>query len=287
MLKSLKVILVAVAIATGLSSCLDNEENDTIRKDTIVGCFASVENVADHQVYGFSGLSYVISLNYTKGTAEVTINDFKLPDNKSYSSVKLADLKFQINKEGWVEISSTSAQAEVDGMATPMAFSAVDIRLCDRMTSEGRIPGFYARYNVEGYSVLSAIARQLQFGTTTSNSAAVGKYETNSTDYVLGFNAEVGTVNILMKNCRFVEKMPAMNILLEKVPFTVSGTTASFNIEEIIPKIGDTPYPGFILRNLSGAYDFSSGFAMNFKCNPETMPLDFTVSVDCKYSFTK
>ena len=104
---------------------------------------------------------------------------------------------------------------------------------------------------------------------------------------MFGFEPEARTVNILMKNCRFVEQMPAMNILLEKVPFTVSGSSANFNIESIVPKIGDTPFPGFTIKNLSGYYDFSTGFVATFQCTPETMPLDFTVNIDCKYDFSK
>ncbi|MDE5682617.1 MAG: hypothetical protein K2I39_00210 [Muribaculaceae bacterium] len=284
MIKTFKVILVAALLAVGMSSCFGGDD-DTTRSASIMNCFASVESFADRQTTGFSGLSYDIKLNYTKGTAEVSINNFKLPDGTSYSSVKLSDMKFSINKEGWIEITQSSILAEAGD--TDIQLSSVDIRLCDRPTSEGSLLGFFARYVVDAkYSVLSASAKQVQFGKTTSTSSA-GQYETTAVDYVLGFNAVDGAVNILMKNCRFVENMPAMNILLEKVPFTVSGSTASFNVSSIVPKIGDTPFPGFTIENLSGYYDFSSGFVASFKCTPETMPLAFTVNIDCKYTFTK
>ncbi len=284
MFKTFKVIFAAAVLAMGLSSCIGGDD-DTTRSETIMNCFAYVENLADRQPSGFTGLSYEIKLNYTKGTADVTINDMKLPDGKSYSSVKLSDMKFSINKEGWIELSASSLEAQAPDAT--LQLSSVDIRICDRVTAEMRLPGFYARYIVDAkYSVLSAASKQYQFGTTTSTWAS-GKYETTAVDYVFGFEPEARTVNILMKNCRFVEQMPAMNILLEKVPFTVSGSSANFNIESIVPKIGDTPFPGFTIKNLSGYYDFSTGFVATFQCTPETMPLDFTVNIDCKYDFSK
>ena len=284
MIKTFKAIFAAAILAIGLSSCF-GDNDDTTRSATIMSCFASIEDATDHQTTGFTGLSYDIKLNYTKGTADVTVNNFKLPDGTEYPSVRLSDLKFSINKDGWIEITQSSVLAEAGGKS--LQLSSVDIRLCDRPSSEGTLLGFFARYIVDAkYTVLSAASRQYQFGTTTSTSSS-GQYETTAVDYVFAFNAVEGTVNILMKNCRFVENMPAMNILLEKVPFTVSGNTASFNVSSIVPKIGDTPFPAFTITNLSGYYDFSTGFVASFKCTPETMPLDFTVNIDCKYTFSK
>ena len=102
MFKTFKVIFAAAVLAMGLSSCIGGDD-DTTRSETIMNCFAYVENLADREPSGFTGLSYEIKLNYTKGTADVTINDMKLPDGKSYSSVKLSDMKFSINKEGWID----------------------------------------------------------------------------------------------------------------------------------------------------------------------------------------
>lgn len=287
MVKTFRILFAVLILGMGMSSCLSDHNDDTTRTDTFVNCFAYVEDVATREHTGFNGLSYDVELNYTKGTAKVVINNLKLADGKEYSKVTLTDLKLSITKENWIEVTASSAEAEIPGSTGKLPISSLELRLCDRMTSTGRIPGFYARYTVDSkYYVLSAARKQYQFGTTTSTSTA-GKYETTATDYAVTIDAVAGTMNILMQNTRFVDKMPAMNIVLEKVPFTVSGTTASFNVDEIIPKIGDTPYPGFTITNLSGYYDFSSAFVMAFSCTPETMPLDFKVNVDCKYSFSK
>lgn len=282
MIKYLKAILASAVLCLGLSSCLGGDD-DATRNDTFVNCFAYVEDLSAHTSDGYNGMSYDLELNYTKGSAAVVINNLQVSEDKTYSKVTITDVPFAITKDGWIEVSSTLAEGIAAGQT--VKFSNFSLALCDRITADGRYPGFYARYTVDSkYSVLSAVWNQYQFGTTTSTYSG-GSYSTTETNFLVGFDVKAGTLNILMRNTRFVDNMPAMNILLEKIPFTISGTTASFYVDEIIPKIGDTPYPGFMITNLSGYYDFAKGMVISFNCNPETMPFDFTVNVDCKYTY--
>lgn len=282
MIKFLKVFFASVVLCLGLTSCIGGDD-DAKRSDSFVNCFAYVEDLTDHTNAGFNGLSYDLELNYTKGTANVVINHLQVSEDKTYSAITLSDVPFAITKDGWIEVSSSLAEGIAAGQT--VKFSNFKLAMCDRVTLDGRYPGFYARYTVDSkYSVLSAVWNQYQFGTTTSTYSG-GSYSSTETTYLVGFDIKAGTINIMMRNTRFVDKMPAMNILLEKIPFTISGTTASFRVDEIIPKIGDTPYPGFKITNLSGYYDFTKGMVMNFNCKPETMPFDFTVSVDCKFTY--
>ena len=87
-----------------------------------------------------------------------------------------------------------------------------------------------------------------------------------------------------MAAAQFVPNMPAMNIVLSNIDFTIVGTTAVFRAESIIPKIGDTPYPAFPISDLSGVYDFTEGLKMSFKCDPSSVAESYTVDVDCNYT---
>lgn len=286
MIKTLKFIISALVLGISLSSCGDaNNEATTAR--TFTGCFAVVSDNDNPTGRGYDKLTYEVKLNYTKGVAEINIKDLQLDDNTTYNNVSIADIPFKITQEGWVEVTSNKAVGVVAGSGRELAISGLDLRMCDRYISEGYYPVFYAKYTVDAlYTVLSSPNVQYQFGTTMSSSSA-GVYETTATDYVFGIDSKNMTFNLLLKNTAFVEQMPSMNILLEKVPFTVSGTTLLFNVDEIIPKIGDTPYPGYTITGLSGHLDIATGMNMKFNCTPEKMPLDFTVNVDCKYTFSK
>ncbi len=76
-------------------------------------------------------------------------------------------------------------------------------------------------------------------------------------------------LEISMKQAKFVGNMPMrLDIVLKNIPFTISGTTARWNVDAITPEIGGTPYPAFPITDLAGEYDFGDGLQMKFYCEP-------------------
>lgn len=285
MFKTLKTLFAAVIFVAGLASC--GNDTDTKQIDNYPGCFAYVENLADHTAAGYKSVSYEVVLNYTRERAEVTVTNLRLPSGESFGIVKIADLPFSVAEDGRIEVKAAAAKGVVESSGTTLDLSSVSFVISERIISEGRIPGFRASYTVNSrYYVLSSLPAQYEYGTTVSSSS-IGSYETTDTDYVLVFDFEASTVDIRMNNTAFIDKMPKMNIVLEKVPFRMAGNSAVFESDEIIPKIGDTPYPGFAIKNLAGRCEFAADMTMSFECTPETMPLKFNVQVDCRYSFKK
>ena len=286
MIKTLKFILSALVLGIALSSCGD-ASNEATTTRTFTGCFAIVRDSDNPTGRGYDKLTYEVKLNYTTSMAQINIKDLQLDENTTYNNVSIADIPFKITKEGWVEVTSNNTVGVVAGSERELALTGLDLRMCDRYIADSYYRVFYMNYTIDGqYTVLSSPVAQYQFGTTMSTSPE-GVYETTATDYVFGIDPKNMTFNLLIKNTAFVEQMPSMNILLEKVPFTVSGSTLSFKADEIVPKIGDTPYPGYTITDLNGYLDLSTGMTMRFSCTPEKMPLDFNVSVDCKYTFSK
>lgn len=81
-----------------------------------------------------------------------------------------------------------------------------------------------------------------------------------------------------------MEKMPAMDIVLKNIPFTMRGTTAYFEIDNIVPESNDTPYPAFRISNLKGELDFGAGLDLDFDCAPEMFGgAVFHISADCGF----
>lgn len=284
MTKKIRMILAGVVAFLGLTACNDNDA-ETITEQTLTDCFEFVNDITTNSQAAYSGVNYKIRLNYTQGKAEITINNLRTPDGKNYPSLVLSDIPFTISEKGWKVIKGTDITPSASGFANVPVFNTFEMRLLDRLVNNLYVPGFSVKFNLDlKYNVLSAHTQQIQFGTTTSTSASGEVSKTGKTSYKLDFNADTKKMEITMAAAQFVPNMPAMNIVLPNIDFTIVGTSAVFSAESVTPKIGDTPYPAFPISDLSGTYDFTEGMKMGFKCDPSSMPESYTVDVECNYN---
>lgn len=267
-----------------LTSCDDdNKGNQTITEQTLPNCFAYVTDIADGPAAYYTGLAYKVRLNYTEPSAEVTVSGLKLTDGTSYPSFTLSGLKFSIDKDGWIVLSGENLQPS--GIAASLDVSRFSMRLYQRIVGSAYSPAFSVSMNIDGrYSVSSAFASQACFGITTSKSSSFSTFETKETQYALAFNTETRCVTISIVKAQFMEKMPAMDIVLKNIPFTMRGTTAYFEIDNIVPESNNTPYPAFPISNLKGELDFGAGMDMTFDCTPSMFEgAVFNVTADCGF----
>ena len=272
-IKFLSFALIAVAI----TACNSNENTTSSR--TFSACFASAKDVTTGTTVGCDGVIYQLDLNYTIGTAKVTISCLKLGD-KTYSDIVIDEVPFKVNTDGWLEIAPAKASVST---AKGANVTYLNIKTRNRNVSGGIYPDLIITYTLDDrFEVLSSTQMQYEEGKTTSTYSG-GSFQTANTQYILGINSKPGTINMMMQGAQFIDKMPAMNIKLTDVPFRTHGTSLIFEAEEIIPSIGDTPYPGFKLTNVHGELNLAKGLTLTFNCKPETMPFDFTVNADCNY----
>lgn len=289
MTKFFKLFLVSCAVVALAASCTPTSK-DVIATQTISGCFTYSQDMTTGASKGVNGVGYNVELNYTKGTANIKISNLALADGVSYPTLTLQDMPFTVSEKGWLKIAGKNVAA-TPAAAAPV-FNSVEFCILERAVSNTYYLTIYGVLEVDSrYSVLSAQNVQFEFGTTRSTSISGDQqvsFETKDTDYALSFNIEKKTVAILMSGTRFMENMPAMDITVAEIPFQVSGTIFQFDTPNVIPTIGDTPYPGYAIEDLHGTLWLDKGMEMNFRCKPEKMGgTEFSVNVSTSLEFTK
>ena len=270
--------LVAGAILAAAQSCSE-DGYDSIVETKFNGCFTYVADESGD--YFTSNVEYTLKLNYSRGIADLAINNFKTPSGVSYPKITLEDMPWKISTDGWITISTDKIKPK---QGAPI-FDKLYLRIFGR--GDSLHPGLAINYTIDGnIDALASFGQQMVFGKTVSSGGNL-HYETNSTYYVIAFDTTNKTADITMFGARFIEQMPAMDITLPGVPFEINGTTAKWNVENLTPTSGtdNVPQEGFPITNLKGEFDFAGNYKMEFDCTPRTMGgLSFHVTTDCSFS---
>ncbi len=275
-------LLLACVLAT---SCEKTTSNETITEQTLTNCFAYVSDFADGPAAYYSNMGFKVRLNYTKPSADITISGLKLTDGTAYPTFTITDLKFAIDKDGWIVLTGEDITPSIPGVAVSPAIGKFSMRLYQRIVGDRYNPAFCVEMTLDRrYTVVSAQSSQICFGTTKSISDTMAPFETKETEYSLSFNIDTRCVNIAVHKAQFMSKMPAMDIVLKNIPFIMQGSKAIFSIDNIVPESNNTPYPAFPISNLKGELDFGSGFDFEFDCAPTMFHgTVFHVAADCGY----
>lgn len=271
-----------------LASCGDDDHR-TYTEKPFNRCFAYVHDITSGATATYSQVNYQLTIYYDNNEAELLINNLCLPDGTAYPTISLPGLRWKVVEGGWYEITGSNITPRVSVHGNPPVFTTFKLRYLPRYIGTETADGFCVRYTIDSkFSVTSAYPRHSVFGDTKSTNRETGSvFNTSETDYDLYFNIETCRLEITMKNSRFVQNMPAgFDIVVKNIPFEINGTTASWDVEEIIPEIGGTPYPAYELTGLKGSFDFGGNFAMRFSCNPPRVG-SFNVDVNCTYTMVK
>lgn len=286
-------LFLAAVMLLSLGSCDTSSNNDTITEQQFPSCFAYVHDLSTGVNAIYNSVGYTLRLNYSKATADVTITGLRVPDQSnsySYPQLKLTDLPWSIEK-GVTVVSARNVQAS-SASAQPVMLSSFTLKVKDRIITSGSSyiykPGFSVNYTIDGrYSVFSGNTdTAVMYGITTSTcETPFVHFATDATAYELSFNLDTRTVQILIKGARFMDKMPALDIVLQNIPITFYGTKVTWEAERIIPLIGGVTFETYPITNLKGEYDFSTEMKMEFDCNPATVPgaPTFHVTSDCTF----
>ena len=271
MKKFLRTLTALVVFCTMLSSC-SSEKDDVQTEQSINSCFEYVTDLSNGTEAYYENLGYAIRLNYTKNTAEIAILGLKLCDGTEYPTVVLNDLPFAFDQDGWININGKDVNPNIPGVAAKPLFNSVKVRLLHRMLETDYIPVFMVKITINHrYSITSAPNTQHIWGNTTSTDAEGTAFTTDKTVYRLNFNINTRTVNVLMGAASFIGGMPAMDIEMREIPFSVSGENVTFAKPFLTPYIGDTPYERFPITDVKGELVLDKGMELEFVCTPGSM----------------
>lgn len=287
-MKKLFAYLTIALVALGFSSCTSGDEPDYITEQSYSNYLAQVTVSGTGEKSLLTNVGYQVRLNYTQATAEIVIDQLNL-GGEIYPSLTIQNVPFTMDSNtGWIVVSGENIISQAL-LPAPPVFNDFTLRLSQRVIGDTYKPCVYMEYTVNAkYSVKSFAPEQILFGETTVNDTKGVAFATDQTQYLLQFNGDLKTVNLYLYKAKFVAAMPrTVDMVLEKIPYTMSGTKVSFAIDNVIAKtVPDlTPIPSEPISKLAGVYDFTSGMTLDFTVDTKRAPngpfavkavLDFT-----------
>ena len=286
MKKFFQILFVCLGLSVLATSCGSSGEDETVYKQTIPNCFIYVEDFTSAAAAYYTNVSYEIKLNYTKATAEVLVTNLKLSDGTTYPSMRLSAMPFRIASDGWIEVTADNVVPDKGSYGGDVVFSSFKMRIYQRIVNGKYLPAVSFRYTVnQHFSVVSSTPQQLTWGTTTSTDQDGKSFKTTDTYYEVVINTDTRCANIYMNKASFIGSMPALDIVLNNVPFVIAGGRLVFNLDNIIPSIGGVPYNQFPIKNFKGGMEFDKGMNLSFDCEPATVAgSKYEVTADTSYA---
>lgn len=291
LLTKLKNFMLLAVLTMTAVSCEknDNPDNDTITQQTLGNCYAVFTTPTDAQTYKVATpITFNVRLNYTRGTSEISITGLAY-ENAIIPMLTLYDVPWMMNPETkWATVSAMEILPKTN--AGNYKISNFTLSFLDRLELATIIDDYDpavrysftltdlnsgAVYNITG----SRGATNYAGYTTSTLKGTTQEYKTHITMYDLSLNFKTMQATLYLKNAKFIEGMPAMNMVFSNIPFSFAGSPNLIAIEakSIIPEVGGTPMPGFPVTNFSAILAPGSTLGINFDCTPSTMPGVFEV----------
>ena len=147
------------------------------------------------------------------------------------------------------------------------------MELYSRFLQSQSFPLMLLTYTVdERYSVRLVYNPAFYWGTTTVVDQD-GQYFVNSdvsSYYGIQFNTETGKAVIGIVGAKFAEKMPSLNMSFRDIPYTFTSSGYVLETPELIPLIGETPYPDYKITNVKLMGSLDGRQTLEFTCTIDT-----------------
>lgn len=274
-MKILSRILCMLAVAVAMSGCLGKEETTYTNEVPMTQLFGYVNDPANGTTYINRNVGVKLNIDFVKQTVDITISNLALGSGGSMPELTMETLPYTVDKNGYMVVKATDIQPYASGLTGYPKFKTFDLMYLQRIfDGSANIPGMRMNITLEdGRTVLTSMAGQYVFAKTVVSGNTGAPYETTQTDYLLSFDFEHMTVDIVMTGAQFTDQMKAIDCTLPKISFTVSGNTASWAAAEVIPLLKDgTPFEQMKLNNVQGALTFCGDFNNAFDCAPIFVP---------------
>lgn len=266
---SLFALFLALAATMTLTSCMDDNKNDMKVYQQLQSYFNVYTPVGGGAQQMTTPVSYSVTYNYSKATAELTITGLRLPGGTAYPSLSFKDLKF--TEDGvWRRISA--AIPELSGSGFNVALSNLKLNVADRQVASIYSPATEISFTAGEWYVNSFPTLYLTSGSPSVISPDGSKYEPEGDDapYSLSFNPTTETCTISIQGMKFAPNMPAQNMRFKDLPFTATGNTIVVAKKDAFTPyiLGgndvETPFTRGSVSNLRAAYSSADGVQFGF-----------------------
>lgn len=256
--------LLAVIVAFAMTSCLGNKDEEQ-KQSITVKCYNKINGDDGATV---SSANYIYDFDFLNGTVDVTTFDAKI----CATSFKICGLKLEMSADKGYTFSAAAPKV------TDLQGNSLNTVIISNFYGQYGGPTLKVRYDVNGETEVfaSPIEDLYQFSTTTTQNGS-DLFTWDDATYDILYNFTDNTAKLTIKNIKFAEKMPLTLTEMVVEGLTVTPTTDGLkvSVKEATPKIGDKPYPNYVITDLEGfvtpnfsaaKYFLADQLNMKFKC---------------------
>lgn len=273
---NLLALLLSVASALGaLTSCNTGGSSDLVTRQTLSNFINLTNDYTTGQQVAITPIGYVIELNLTKQTANITIESLKLPNGTSFGQLVFANLPFTYDTSGWIKIDQAVASPVTSAGLTAPLFSSLKIHLLDRvLNSNLYYPLFDISYSVDGYTIKSIPPSVINQGTTVVSTPGQPDYnpgEEANTLYGISLDPKTMKASITIQGAKFASAMPALNMGFKEIPYVYNPSgSVTLKADALEPVLisgnSTTPMPNYPITNLTCTTDDMNNMNLRFTC---------------------
>ena len=269
----------ASMLAVVMTSCL-GDPNNTITQDFSPYCLSYVYDTATGDNVVTSGATYQLVNNIDKGTIDIDISGVKMPDG-TYIAFDVKGTRYSYNDQGAMTlyVPSTSFLA---GGATR---SVTDLRMeyYSRYLGNQSFPMLRLSYMIDSRYFVRVIYSPAYYWGTTTVTDQDGNVFTNTDQtsfYGVQFDVDTKKASFAALGAKFAQGMPSLNMVFKDIDYTLDYSGYKLTKAELIPTIGDTPYPSYKITDFKMEGYWGGVQYVSFTCTIDTERLKGTYRVE-------
>lgn len=281
-MKNLAKTLIFAGLILSMSSCGDSEAEYKYTQ-YYTNSYAIVTDIKTGEQSVSNSVVVKSEINVNKGIIYIDMSGLKVNGN-SYPQISLLNLLWT-SSNTWGVAENTYPNALLS-TNFPVDVTNFKYRWTDRMNMPA-VDNQYANpyimtFNFEleqQYKVAGGNMPFTFWGTTSSATAGQEPFISKVNPLIAIPDFENMTVSIVVCNSQFADRMPSMDIQLNKIPMTIidEGKSFEFSIAELIPELDNVPVPDYPCSNISGVITPGESMTLTFDCNVRRM-MTYTVT---------
>lgn len=271
--------LVALVFGVSLTSCL-GDASSTITQDYTPYTFNYITDQETNISSVCTDATFTIKTEQTTGLIDIDIKNLRLPSG-AFISLSLKNLSYTITEQGAQHISVPTCVSVAEGGSHQITNFNLDLYL--RYINSQAYYLLDCSYIVDSrYSVRVVFTPACYWGPTRVTDQDGNVYDnTNQTSfYGISYSPDKTRATIGCLNAKFADKMPAMNMNFENVPYTLTQYGFTLEASEITPTIGGVPFPSYKITDLKVSGAYGGPVNISFTCTIDSPKVKGTYKVE-------
>lgn len=205
------------------SSCSDSDDVDYVTKQTIAPTFAYM-TAQDGYTTTFNNVSYLIYLNYTKGTADIDISGLGSSASVMFSTLKMKNIKMTVGENDLKHIHGTNITPETTNGIPGTTFMTFDMWIKDRIIGSSYAPLFYVDFTtLDGRHYTGSVNIQAYIGSATSTDADGQAYNSKNVTTLIQPDFTTNKLTFSLNDLYLTGGMQEYDLVIKELNCTYTG----------------------------------------------------------------